>query len=362
MSELGKQLLEAVESDFTAGLNSDKKIAWLQKRIEKGGKWRDAEEYAARLGELRSGALQRNITAAMLPEGRMSRELAEEILTPALTENYRLALEAAAQVQEGLNEAAGIGMKAVRPGLNTDRIQGLTERIGNAESFDDVSWLLGEPVVNFTQSVADETLEANVDAHAGAGLSPKIIRIAEGDCCKWCQSLEGEYDYPPPHDVYRRHENCRCQVIYTPSKRIYQDVHSKRQFESERDARVEHSREIQARAEREAFAQSIVRAPERLADYTPGSLKSELESRGFSVKPLSRGAHRGRTFEDGGGWKVNFGNDGLIQYHPEDRSHHQGEYYKISNSQRGIIHYTTKGEEIDVRASQAAGRQIIKHL
>ena len=244
MSELGEQLLGAVESDFTNALERDRMIAKLRRKIDNGGTWADAEDYAARLGELKSRALQGNITAAALPEGRMSRELAEEVLTPALEENYRLALEAAAQVQEGLNEAAGIGMKAVRPKLNTDRIRGITERIGDSEDFEDVAWLLGEPVVNFTQAVADETLGENVEAHAGAGLSPKIIRIAEGDCCKWCSALEGEYDYPPPEDVYRRHENCRCQVLYQPAKGQYTDVHTKKQFETERDARIAHYEEL----------------------------------------------------------------------------------------------------------------------
>lgn len=343
MSELGEQLLGAIENDFTSAIGNDKKIAWLEKRISTAGKWRDAEEYAALLGEHKSRALQKNITAGVLPDGRMTKELAEEVLTPTLTANYRMAVEASARVQESLNEAAGIGMKAVRPELNADRIRGLVNRISAGESFEDVFWLLGEPVVNFTQAAADETLEANVDAHAGAGLSPKIIRIAEGNCCKWCSELEGEYDYPPPQDVYRRHENCRCQVIYTPSKRVYQDVHTKKKFETERDARIDHSKAIQEKAEREAFAQSIVRAPGKLAEYTPGSLKKELENRGFSVKPLSRGAHKGKTFEDGGGWKVNFGNDGLIQYHPEKRSHHEGAYYKISTSTGGIRRFDLSG-------------------
>lgn len=362
MSELGEELLSDIESAFTTAVKSDKDIAWLQKRIDKGGKWRDAEEYAARLGELKSQALQGCITADRLPDSRMSRELAEEVLTPALSGNYRMVVEAAARVQENLNETAGIGLKAVRPELNMNRIEGLVERISEGESFDAVSWLLGDPVVNFTMAVTDETVEANADFHARSGLSPKIVRISEGNCCPWCDDLAGVYDYPAPREIYQRHRNCRCQVIYTPEKGRYQDAHTKKIFETERDARIEHSKAIQEKAKRDAFVQSITRNPAKLGEYTPSSLKKELEDQGFSVLPLARGPHKGRSFEDGGGWKINFGNDGLIQYHPAERSHHQGAYYKISDSKRGIIHYTTKGEEIDVRASQASGRQIIKHL
>ncbi len=251
MSELGEGLLEAIEKDFTEALQTDRMIAGILRKIDRGGTWADAEAYAAKLGELKSRALQNNITAAVLPEGRMSRELAEEILMPALEENYRLVLDAAAQVQESLNQQAGIGLKAVRPEMNTDRVRGLVERIGDSENFEDVSWLLGDPVVNFTQSVADETLEENAEFHAGAGLSPKIERIAEGNCCEWCAELEGEYDYDDkPSDIFRRHENCRCTVVFKPVKGKVSDVHSKKQFETARDARIARSQEYQTTEDR----------------------------------------------------------------------------------------------------------------
>lgn len=260
MSELGEGLLEAIEKDFTEDLQTDRMIAGIQRKIDRGGTWADAEAYAARLGELKSRALQNNITAAVLPEGRMSRELAEEILMPALEENYRLVLDAAAQVQESLNQKAGIGLKAVRPEMNTDRVQGLVERIGESENFEDVSWLLGDPVVNFTQSVADETLEENAEFHAGAGLSPKIERIAEGNCCKWCAELEGEYDYDDkPRDIFRRHENCRCTVVYKPVKGKVSDVHSKKQFETTREARIDRIESLRVKKEQEDNARREIR-------------------------------------------------------------------------------------------------------
>ncbi|MCD7928069.1 MAG: minor capsid protein, partial [Oscillospiraceae bacterium] len=67
--------------------------------------------------------------------------------------------------------------------------------------------------------------------------------------------------------------------------------------------------------------------PERLAFYEPGLLKSKLEDDGFEVKPLSRGKFKGISFEDGGGYKFNFSEAGLLQFHPESRSHHGGAYH-----------------------------------
>ena len=44
--------------------------------------------------------------------------------------------------------------------------------------------------------------------------------------------LAGVYNYPDvPEDVYRRHNNCRCQVIYDPKDGSRkQDVHDKKRI------------------------------------------------------------------------------------------------------------------------------------
>lgn len=50
-----------------------------------------------------------------------------------------------------------------------------------------------------------------------------------GNCCEWCRNLAGSYTYPDgvPHDVYRRHQRCRCAVDYNPGNGKNQNVHSK---------------------------------------------------------------------------------------------------------------------------------------
>lgn len=85
--------------------------------------------------------------------------------------------------------------------------------------------------------------------------------------------------------------------------------------------------------------------PDGLAEYTPASLKGSLEKAGFEVKPLSRGRLKGIAFEDGGGYKTNFGPSGLLQYHPDTMSHHKGAYYKISTEEGGTHRYELDGTE-----------------
>ena len=246
MADLGREILAAVQKAFTNKTKTDIVIADLQKRLrESGVSYREAEEYAARIGELLSRALRENISPEILPGGKMPLDLAEEILRPLLTQNYEEASRVAAQVQKSLNERAGLGMNALRPEVNEDRATGIIEKISSYDSYEEGSWLTGEPVVNYTQSAVEDTIRKNADAHFKAGLLPKIKRIATGGCCKWCRSLAGTYDYPVDRDVYRRHENCRCLVLYDPRDGgKIQDAHTKVQYkgsmeQAEKAARAE---------------------------------------------------------------------------------------------------------------------------
>lgn len=223
------ELLEHLEKEFRAEYNLNGKIYDIKKAISDGtATYEDVNTYAVEVGKVLSKVFDDNIAADMLPDGRMYYNIAERILKPTLGKNYALVTDVAGQVQEALNKAAGIGIKNVKPAMNADRIYGLINKISTADDYNKVKWLTGEPIVNFTQSVVDDCVKTNAEFHAKSGLKPRIIRTNIGDCCEWCRALAGEYSYPDvPDDIYRRHENCRCTVIYTPKKGVYQDVWSK---------------------------------------------------------------------------------------------------------------------------------------
>lgn len=188
----------------------------------------DAEDYAYHVGRALADAFQGNLSSAVLPGGRMPEELAEEIVRSLLVEDYGMVSDAAITVQNALNSSAGIGLKAQTAALNESRINGIISRLVEAERFDDIAWILGAPVVNYSMAVADETMKRNVEFQGGAGLKPVLIRKAPRKCCEWCENLAGMYKYPDvPEDVYRRHENCRCTVEYDPGTGRKQNVHTK---------------------------------------------------------------------------------------------------------------------------------------
>ena len=219
--ELRKKFLDKVEAD-----------AALQRAFEQitsgKGNYIVAEEYAYQIGTALSEVFQENLSASNLNNTELMRRFAESVLHPLLSEETDMVSAAAVQVQKTLNERANIGLKSLEAPKPTDRISGLVDKVAAAEKYDDVAWVMDEPVKNLAQSVVSETMRTNVEMHGRAGLSPKIVREAESGCCKWCNGLAGEFDYPEiPKVVYRRHERCRCTVEYDPGNGKKQNVHTK---------------------------------------------------------------------------------------------------------------------------------------
>lgn len=240
MADLANELVAAVRRAFTRNCKSDTVIADIENTLKKNGvSYREAEEYAARLGEMLARAYQETITPDMLPDGRIDEELAEALIRQLLSQNYEEAARVAAQVQTSLNRSAGLGMKGLQPEVNQERITGLIKKTASYDSYEKQAWVLDEPVVNCTQSAVEETIRKNADAHFRSGLHPKIKRISVGGCCKWCNSLAGTYDYPVPKEIYRRHERCRCLVLYDPGDGKVQNAHTKKTYDDAKEAFAE---------------------------------------------------------------------------------------------------------------------------
>ena len=104
--------------------------------------------------------------------------------------------------------------------------------------------LLLSSVSNLAMSFADAYIEKNVERRASAGLKVTVIRRQVGNCCKWCRNLAGIYTADQlPDDIYKRHANCRCMVTYKTEK-VYTDAWSKKQFETQKAARLEREKEL----------------------------------------------------------------------------------------------------------------------
>lgn len=230
MDDIVPELLEKIKSDF---FEQAEKSAELEKLLllARSGKanFIDAHEFATKLGQILSEALQNNISGLILPDGKMHFNIASRILNETLGTNHKMVSTYAKQVQEILNKEAGIGLKSIQAPINQERINGLVNRLSYEEKFEDVSWILKEPIVNFNQNVVDNHIKVNADFHFKSGLKPKIVRTTDGNCCAWCSKLAGIYIYPDvSKDVFRRHARCTCTVDYHPGDGKKQNVWSKK--------------------------------------------------------------------------------------------------------------------------------------
>ena len=241
MEDIAPKLLEEIQSDFDREIKNSAKVKRITDKIKKGtATYEDVDAYAVEIGEILSKVYGRHLSSEVLPDGKMYYNIAERLIYGMLEYIYSLIGNAAEQVQDALNEKAGIGIRAIKAPMNEDRAMGIVNKVVAAEVFDDVAFMLGEPIVNFAQAVVTDNIRSNVDFHGQAGLSPTITRTTVGGCCDWCRSLAGKYKYPDvPKDVYRRHNFCRCLVVYDPGdggKR--ENVHTKKTLTQEEEERL----------------------------------------------------------------------------------------------------------------------------
>lgn len=289
MEDIAPELLEKLRKRFADNLAGNKDAAALLAALKQGGvDYTHAERYAYEVGAALADAFGAELSSAVLPDGRLYWNIAQSVVSPLLHEDHDLVSAYAATVQAALNEAAGLGLKAQVAPFDADRADGLLNMLANAEQYDDVAWVLNEPVKNFLQAVVDETLRRNVEFQGKAGLSPKIIRKAESKCCKWCAALAGTYTYPDvPRDVYRRHERCRCTVEYDPGSGKRQNVHTREWTEPEETAKIEARKIIGLRVSGASIQKVSNHALQRMAERSvpPESIIDAIE-RPLQIKPV----------------------------------------------------------------------------
>lgn len=224
-------LLDNIKKEFSKRHNNSKTIKAMLERLKTDRlTYDDAYDYAEEVSRILVEVFREYIIPESLPDGKMYYNIAKRILEDSLGNNHELVADYSQIVQTIINKNAGYNIKAVKAKLNLDRIDGFVQRLASEELFNEVDWILDEPVKTFTRAVVDDTVEKNAEFNHSLGISAVIERTERYDACSWCRALEGTYSYPDdvPAEVYMRHDNCRGRVLYRPeNKRKAQNVHSK---------------------------------------------------------------------------------------------------------------------------------------
>lgn len=377
-------LLANIEDDFNKSFQSDDTLKTLYGKVQDGTATQaDGEKFAHEVGRLTADVFHRKVTPEILPDGMLYYNIANRIIPPILKNNYGIVGEVMKQVIERMNHDAGLGIKFQEPEFESGRVHDLVWK-ASLDKYEKMQKMVETGLDNFTRSVADDCVRTNAEFQYEAGLSPRIERDTDGDCCSWCSDMAGTYDYKSaPKEVFARHANCGCTVEFLPGDGRRQNVHTK-DWTSETESAMMNSEgfEDDERSPVKLDAQNLIpesgerltprqrefsavlaeqlsdkrnarilysfitENPSILTEFTPESMKSFLEKRGSSVLPLSRGHFKKVRFEDGGGYKINYGGNGEFQYHPEERSHHDAAYWKVTCS-IGIKRYYMDGTEAD---------------
>lgn len=275
------ELLKSIDESFD---NKNSKSRILKKAIKSlkdgNASYRDVNDLSVEIGQNLVDAISENIEQQLLPDEKMYFNISNRLMNHTLKNNYDIVSGYAEDVQNQLNVSSGLHLKAQVPEFNQEKVKGLVERLTNAETFDDISWILNEPLVTFTQSIVDDSIQKNVDFQYKAGLQPKITRTVVGKACKWCQSLAGSYLYSEaPKDIYRRHERCRCIVDYRPGDGRRQNVWSKAWKDPKKDDKIETRKQLNLKSE--------IKPDEKISGhsnppktYTPNGIVDKVDNSG----------------------------------------------------------------------------------
>lgn len=307
MTELGNTLYTKASQIFDGLVASDRKLKRIRARLRDGTSYFDANDYAVRLGELLSKAINDSTDGLSF----LSTEVAQELLEPLLTADHDLIALAIEQIQTNMNTANGIGLAPMIPEVNTNRIDGLIKKVASGD-LEQTRWVLGEPIINYSMSVVDEGIEANARATSKLGLKAYIIREAESTGvksvkrgnksyryivpCRWCADLAGKYDYEDVkdrgNDVYRKHEGCRCHITYINGTR-QEDTWTHATW-TEKDAHKRYQI-IQAKADELAAKKYREQAQRKARAETISEIASKL---GYSNTGASRWLNANREYID----------------------------------------------------------------
>lgn len=179
----------------------------------------DANRYAQEIGNILTGIFREYLPEA-LTDGKLYRAAAEVLVKDPMYQAVNDVNKVARMIQNDLNAQAGIGMNAITPEVNEDQIDGIITGICNAETYAGSEELFMDQLGNFLEGHVDDFVRENADFQSNAGLTVIVQRIADGKCCKWCSNLAGSWLYDQVkdrgNDIWKRHNNCHCQIIYDP--------------------------------------------------------------------------------------------------------------------------------------------------
>lgn len=226
-----KDLSDIILSDFRSRLAAD---SAAQHIIKNGSKMTDLPRLSQILGRYLTAAVESSIKDYPFPLGTDEmQQIAENILDPVMRESCKLLDDVFVKIQRQMDKKSGINFDPVLSKFQATRAKQIylsaADPLAKEET---ILRRLSVPPATLVNNHVDRTMQSNAKMRNEAGFETYIIRTDNGKCCPWCAKITGRYSYPDktPKDIFRRHDNCGCTVVYECGK-MRQNVHSKRTWE-----------------------------------------------------------------------------------------------------------------------------------
>ena len=238
-----EDLRNEIQKQIDNGIKNSSKLSSYAKKIRNGnGTYKDLYDYSSAMSAyVKSGI---SVTLAKYVGDEMNAVflkeidgmLGSEILKP-LFENYHGSLInlSASKMQQDL-KALSLGIKPIKTDATYTRLYDLLKPFDDATELKQVfDYLEGERIEQFYNASLDEFIQENAAFQYEAGLTTVLVRTANGNCCEFCNNLEGiyEYDGTPEcgtgENVFARHTGCTCTIdVRTERAKSFERVNNYR--------------------------------------------------------------------------------------------------------------------------------------
>ena len=199
-----------MRAELDRRLSLDPELRQLSKKIQNGSAdFQDTFRYSEIVSNHIGRIMQENVGTITNPLGK------QYVCESLLKDHYKAINDVLGEVQVQIDEKLDIHLNPVKPPCPIERIVQVAHALEDPTVKPEVIQRRAKaPVVNVSMSFHDDYIKENAKIRAKLGLKPTITRYGSG-CCKWCAEVAGRYRFgDQPKDVFRRHDNCNCTIIY----------------------------------------------------------------------------------------------------------------------------------------------------
>lgn len=225
-----KSAVEQVLAAYEKLIGADKRIKALEKKLADGT---ITLREGAELNDLRARAFGKAFSDKVLDIAQGERE---GTCTALLREGCNDVDELAQAAQRAVLARQGLNLTPPTAPFEEERARKIGHSLEDTTVPDEtIERRARSATENVLKSQYDRNMKKGAETCSAAGLKTYIIRDSGSGCCKWCDEVSGKFVYgTEPKDVYRRHDNCTCTVVYE-SSRGRQNVWSKQYWSQEQE-------------------------------------------------------------------------------------------------------------------------------